>query len=517
MKPPAKEYHDKLSIGARLVRGSFMRVLLSVAGAIVGFFMMPFMVSHLGDYWYGLWIAIGSLVNNLYLLDFGLTTGVVRFVSAALSKNDIDTANRVISTAFWIFCLLTLLVIVITHLMAVLAVPILGIPEDSPVPIIIVILGMSLAVGFPLNAMAGVIHARLRYDLLILKNVALLAASTGLTVYLLRNGHGVIALAIVGLLLNIVSDVLYFLIARSVFPQLEIGWRYFTPDLVRELFSFSMWVFVANISNQIRLRIDALVVARVQSAVAVTYYSVGARPSEIADQLLMRATNVVQPVLIRYHATGDHSRLSWSLIIMTKIHVVIGTFIGGMLLILGEPFIIRWMGERFADSAPVLYVISVALNIGFIVHPLYDLLYTIRLPRFPAIVSVGDAVANLGLSIWLGSWLGLVGVAWGTLIPMAISRFFLIVPYACRHGGLSVASYAASIVRAAAPAALVLVPTALVAKPFLSGSGYGTFTVIVLAAGIIYAPMAFYGAFNSLERAQFINIIWRARPAAVAA
>jgi hypothetical protein len=63
----------------------------------------------------------------------------------------------------------------------------------------------------------------------------------------------------------------------------------------------------------------------------------------------------------------------------------------------------------------------------------------------------------------------------------------------------------------------VLVPTALVAKPFLSGSGYGTFTVIVLAAGIIYAPMAFYGAFNSLERAQFINIIWRARPAAVAA
>lgn len=517
MRPRAKQYHDKLSIGARLVRGSFMRVLSSVAGAIVGFFMMPFMVSHLGDYWYGLWITIGSLVNSFYLLDFGLTAGVVRFVTAALSKNDTDAANRVISTAFWIFCLVTILVIVITCLIAGLAIPILGITTDSQVPVLIIIIGMSLAVGFPFHAMAGIIQARLRYDLLILKQLGLLAVSTGLTVYLLRNGFGLIALAMVGLLLSIFSNVIFFLIARNVFPKLDVAWRHFSRDLVSELFSFSMWVFVTNISDQIRLGIDTLVVAKVQSTVAVTYYSVGYRPSEIANQFLYQTTNVVQPVLIRYHATGDQARLSSSLITMTKIHAVLGAFVGGMLLLLGEPFIVRWMGDRFANSALVLYLMSVALNIGFIAHPLYDLLYTIRRPRFPAIVSLAEATVNLGLSIWLGYWIGLVGVALGTLIPMAISRIFLIVPYACRHGRLSIARYAACVVRAAAPAALVLVPTAIIAQPLLPGSGYGTFTAIVLVAGMIYAPVVFYGAFNSSERAQFINAIWPSRPAVVSA
>ncbi len=94
---------DETSIGRRLLQGSVARVLSATAGALVSFFMMPFLISHLGTHWYGVWVSVGSLVGGFYLLDLGLSTAVTRYVTEALSKGDSNGANGEISTTFWIY------------------------------------------------------------------------------------------------------------------------------------------------------------------------------------------------------------------------------------------------------------------------------------------------------------------------------------------------------------------------------------------------------------------------------
>ena len=402
-----------LGIGARLLRGSFFRVLSSIIAAAISFFMMPFLVLHLGTYWYGVWASIGSLVGNYYLLDLGLSTAVTRYVTEALAKNDTDAANRVISTAFWIYCGLALVLLMMTFVMTALAALILEVGKNTQiVGIIILISGLTITIGFPFKALAGIIQSKLRYDLLSWTQLVILIAATGLTIYLISNNYGVLALAVVGLMANIASDVFFFIISKKFFPELDITWRRFSRDFVRELFSFSIWAFLINASNQIRLRIDLLVVAGIQSAVAVTHYSVGSRTAEIANEFLYQATNMVQPLVTRYHATSNHERMRSALIFLTKINIAFGVFVAGMLFILGEPFIKRWMGDDFTNSTLILYLLAAALTVGFIANPLDYTLIAILRHRFLAIVNLAGCRGKPWTEYLVrhASWVGWCGL-----------------------------------------------------------------------------------------------------------
>ena len=54
-----------------------------------------------------------------------------------------------------------------------------------------------------------------------------------------------------------------------------------------------------------------------------------------------------------------------------------------------------------------------------------------------AFVNLGTGVVNLVLSIALIKPFGLVGVAVGTLIPIAFSSIFILYPAACRRVGVA--------------------------------------------------------------------------------
>ncbi len=52
----------------------------------------------LGDHWYGTWIILGSLFFYFTLLDFGLFSASERFVTYALTTEDTQEANGILST-----------------------------------------------------------------------------------------------------------------------------------------------------------------------------------------------------------------------------------------------------------------------------------------------------------------------------------------------------------------------------------------------------------------------------------
>src|SRR5688572_20143986 len=62
--------------------------------AVVGFLLLPLLVSRLGDTAYGLWIVIGSFTGFFLLLDFGLRGSVGRFVALYRAQDDFESINR---------------------------------------------------------------------------------------------------------------------------------------------------------------------------------------------------------------------------------------------------------------------------------------------------------------------------------------------------------------------------------------------------------------------------------------
>ena len=129
------------------------------------------------------------------------------------------------------------------------------------------------------------------------------------------------------------------------------------------------------------------------------------------------------------------------------------------------------------------------------------------------------AVANLVLSIVLVRKFGLIGVAVGTLIPLAVVSIFVLFPAACRRVDLSLTK---AMTQAVWPALWPVVPMALLLALTrnLVGASLSFILVQAVGAGALYALVFLWLAIGREERTWYFDKIKRilgGRRAAVAA
>src|SRR5947209_11769551 len=82
-------------------------VLFNWAGfgvaSIVNFLLSPFIIHHLGNTVYGIWVLMMSLTGYLSLLDLGVRIAVTRYVAKFHAESDVARASRTVSSALAIF------------------------------------------------------------------------------------------------------------------------------------------------------------------------------------------------------------------------------------------------------------------------------------------------------------------------------------------------------------------------------------------------------------------------------
>src|SRR5580700_2235393 len=89
--------------GARRIAQNVLSNWLALGIAtVVGFFLSPFVVHHLGNLTYGVWVIIISLVGYMNLLDLGLRGAVTRFVSKGTAQENHAESSQAVSGALWI-------------------------------------------------------------------------------------------------------------------------------------------------------------------------------------------------------------------------------------------------------------------------------------------------------------------------------------------------------------------------------------------------------------------------------
>src|SRR3984885_15472868 len=102
------------TVGRRLLSGAVLQIGNLVASAIAAFFLMPFIVHHLGDRIYGFWSLAISFIGYYSLLDFGLSTAVSQYMSIAIGRNDEAACRGVFNTALRINFVLAGIALLVT-------------------------------------------------------------------------------------------------------------------------------------------------------------------------------------------------------------------------------------------------------------------------------------------------------------------------------------------------------------------------------------------------------------------
>ena len=106
-----------------LLTGTLTSYVLLGVTIVMGIFLMPFTMNHLGKAEYGLWMLAASMTAYLQLLDLGYGNGLVRQIAQADARRDEDSVNEVLSTFLVVYALIAGVALVAVGVLVLVVVP----------------------------------------------------------------------------------------------------------------------------------------------------------------------------------------------------------------------------------------------------------------------------------------------------------------------------------------------------------------------------------------------------------
>lgn len=413
---------------------------------VVPFFLTPFVVRHLGAASYGIWILAVSTASYLALLDLGLRSAIIRFVSKAEAQADLAEAKRAIAAALWIRLWISMCVALISIGLAYLTPRFFKIPQDLDRAAQITVLMCALGVAITLTSgvFGAVLAALNRFDILSGITMTQTIFRAGGVLLLLCSGHGLISLAYLEVSVVLIIGILTIGIAVKIFPAARVHLRRPEISIVRNLWSYSFITFVFMMAVQVIVNTDSLVIGACITVAMVTYFTIGSSLTSYAQQIAQAVSATFVPLASGLEASGRFEDLQRMLIRGTQAMLGLSLPIAAALYFRGGTFIALWIGAQYSHiSETVLRILTISLFFSMADATGGAIMMAIGKHGPVAKWAVFEAVLNFGLSIVLAKTIGIYGVAWGTSISMAIIHLCFWPRYVHKVLGVSPGRYLA--------------------------------------------------------------------------
>ena len=417
---------------------------------VVPFFLMPFVVRHLGPVGYGVWILAVSTVSYLNLLDLGLRSAIVRFVSKSTTEGKIDEAQKAIGAALWFRLMIAAGVAAISVALALLFPHFFKVPYElqraSQITVLVCALGV--AVTMLSGVFGGVLSAVNRFDITsAITVVQTLGRAVGYVLILRSSiGHSesksLIALAYWELTIIVIAGVLTWLVAMKIYPPCRIRIRRPDIETLRMIWSYSFKTFVISIAVQIVFYTDNVVVGAFLSVGVVTLYTIAGSLAMNTGMVSGAMGTTFIPMASGMDATGQTKNLQRLLLRGSQAALGLMLPIGITLLLRGKTFIGLWMGPQYSHtSGTILQILLISQFFTIANSTAGQIAYGIDRHKSVAKSAAIEAAFNLSLSLILAKTIGIYGVAWGTAISMSVVHLIFWPRYVKRELGIPIRTY----------------------------------------------------------------------------
>jgi O-antigen/teichoic acid export membrane protein len=455
-------------VGKRLVLGSGFNSIYLAATAAASFLITPFLVQRLGDHHYGVWTLIVVLSDTYNVLELGLSSAVGRFMAGALGAEDKERSNAIFNTSIVVFAAGGFLAL-LASVLAVAVTPffVANVQDASVFRKGILLLGLSVALNFPLRVYRGVLQAHLRFATFVCIDLVYLILRTSLAVVFVLLGYRVVGLAVATLVALTPSLFLYPYFVSKDLPFLKLSLFQWRPELARSLFSYGLYTFLGFLGAFIRSKSNPFIVASFLGVNMVTHFRFAGMAGGYYGELVTALIGVFQPLLSRQEGAGNLQAMRQTTLFATKIALCISGFFAFGAISLGRVFLTRWVGRAYLDAYPCMVLLILTQALAVSQRPSTYAIFALARHQFLGALVVMEGVANVILSlIFVRHW-GLTGVGVGVFIPIALSKLVVQPIYACRVTGLDYSEYMRTVVTNSLKVGLSLVMPALVIFKFV--------------------------------------------------
>jgi O-antigen/teichoic acid export membrane protein len=373
------------------------------------------------------------------LLELGVGSGVVRYVSYYNGLGDRKNVNEVMSTAMVLYLFVGLIIFLVSLFAAR---PIANFfKSDEQLVWLIRILGFASVIACPTNVLDACVRAHERWipaNMFSISTAVLRSAGLMLSVWL---GYGLIGMGVVVLCVNAISLVIVSFVFRKCCSSVALRPSSVKAGCIKTLISFGILINIGALIFVWRLPGHNIIIGKLISIGAVGLYAVAITLIKNANLVAVTPIRVFWPRFAFLHGEGRHEDVKQLMIKTTRFCAALAAGLMLMVFTLGPAFIRLWVPGDFSAIYPSLMILGLGYLLETSLGTSVPFLGSTGHQKVQAIIAAAEGIVEFGLSIYLGIKIGLIGVPLGFVIGSFTVNGLVCSWYVCRLLEISIIRY----------------------------------------------------------------------------
>lgn len=481
---------------SQIKMGAIFSYFAMAINIIVGLVYTPWMVRTIGQANYGLYTLSLSLIS-IFMLDFGLSSAVSRFVSKYRAEGDQASVNRILGVVFKLyFAIDALIICILTGLFFFLdKIYVKLTPEElETFRILYVMVAGFNILSFPMTPLNGILNAYEKFAQLKLCDVFHKLFTVVLVVIALSFRGNVLVVVAANIVSGLATWIAKLIVVCTKVP-LRLDFRSGGRDLYKTLFGFTVWTTIISVMQRFTHSFAPSVLGITSSSIEIALYSPAVVIEGYFYTLATAVNGLFLPRIARFIANKEEDKILDLMIRVGRYQItVLGLVFVGFICV-GKDFMTLWMGPDYVKSYYCTMIIILPSLIGCSQQIANTTVIAKNLIRYQAKFMVISGILGLVISYVLSIFLGAIGVCIGTAVAALANTIYMIGIYKNKAGIYMPRFYKSCWLRAV-PCYLLTAAAGLFLASVIPVSGWlgllikaACVTVIYLAAMfLLYLP-----------------------------
>ena len=496
--------------------GAILTFVSLFIGNAISLVYTPFMLKTLGQVEYGLYGLANSIVGYLTVLDFGLGNAAIRYTAKYKAEHKEEKLKYMYGMFIALYTLIGFITFTIGYIFSLKANVFfksgLSFEEIKTVKTLLILASINLAVSFPFGVFTSVITAYEKFIFLKVSSIVRHLLNPLVYIPVLFLGYKSIGLIIATTVLNFIFlliNLLYCLFKLNI----KVSFKKFDFSLIKEIFSYSVWIFVGSIVNQLWWNSGQFMLGMFSSAVSIAIFNLAMQFKSYFESFATAISGVFLPRLTSMESNNSSDEeFSNCFIKVGRLQFILISLITTGFILFGKQFIEIWAGSNYELAYYVTLIIFIPLALVDTQTLGIAILQAKNKHKFRSVVYLCVAIACIVICIPFIKKFDVIGCASATALALTVGNLFIMNWYYYKKIHLNIFKFWKELF-CMFPG--VLIPTLIMylllkfVVPVLNS--YRLLLPFILLYIVIFMIMMYFMSFNDYEKGLVKNLIKRFR------
>ncbi len=472
---------------------------------LVSLFYTPIVIKNLGQQQYGLYNIAASVTGYLSLLNFGLSSTVIRYATKLRVEKRNEEVSSIYGLFITIYSILAIIVLIVGGIVILFEDKIFTVTTGAEgyrqLRIITFLMIINLAISFPASVYHSIITSHEHFTFLKLVSIAISLLTPAIMIPLLLYGYKAVTLTAVVQALHIAASIVYAVYVHKKL-NVRISFKLKTLDkgMLKSIFTYTSFIFLGLVVDQLYWNTDKLILSVLIGEIPVAIYAVASQIHSYYQQFSGSISDVFFPRVTRMVSEKQSSETMSNLFIKVgRLQALVMLLILFGFISFGQEFVFFWAGNGYEQAYSISLLVIAPATIPLIESTGFLIIKAMNKHKFRSVLYLIIAIANVILSVPACIYFGAIGCAVCTCICVVIGHGFIMNWFYWKKIKLAIPEFWKQISKMILPGALLSV-IALFLNKFYPSTNFLIFVIKIIVFVVLYAILQYFFIMNSYER-----------------